>query len=265
MIQIKDFAGQTDFSIRMLRYLEDIELLIPRRAENNYRYYSKLQIDIAKQIKLLQDLGFQLKEIKDLKNSSTEDHIRMVEKILQREVDISEIKSETIPKLRQIIDSLKETGGLIEDHLDDRPTKKMTTMGGDPKFHRTAHSIPILRTVYEDHLTKNIEIKLIATDLLKFSQYLEEASYTPEVFSIFKESSFCFGNNITKEFMSAYKKSWSGFLKDVCLNPLENFTKDDVSQLMGIHDIVIRTSFEYSNGKKAEFIIPYAPFFYLTN
>lgn len=264
MIQIKDFAGQTEFSIRMLRYLEDIELLIPRRAENNYRYYNNTQIEIAKQIKTLQDLGFQLKEIKDLKETSTEDHIEIVKKILQREVDISEMKSETIPKLRQIIESLKNSGGLIEDHLNDSPVKKMKKVGGDPKFHRTAHTIPTLRTVYEDHLTKNIEIKLIATDLIKFSQYMEEAKYSPEVFSIFKESSFCFGNNISEEFIRAYKKSWSSFLKDVELVTMKEFTKEDVSQLMGIHDIVIRTSFEYSDGEKAEFVIPYAPFFYLS-
>jgi DNA-binding transcriptional MerR regulator len=264
MIQIKEFSTQTGFSIRMLRYLEDVELLIPSRGENNYRYYNKNQIEIAKQIKILQELGFQLKEIKNLKETSTQEHIAILKKILQREIDISEIKSETIPKIRQIIETLKNSGGLIEDHLEVSPTKKMKTMGGDPKFHRTAHSIPTLRTVYEDHLTKNIPIKLIATDLMKFSQYLEEANYTPEVFSIFKESSFCFGNNITSDFLRAYSKSWSSFLKDVAPKLLEDFTKDDVSQLMGIHDIIIRTSFEYENGQEAEFIIPYAPFFYLT-
>jgi DNA-binding transcriptional MerR regulator len=53
MIKIKDFAAQTNFSIRMLRYLEDIDLLIPLRDTNNYRIYSESQVTIAKGIKNL--------------------------------------------------------------------------------------------------------------------------------------------------------------------------------------------------------------------
>ena len=47
MIKIKDFSDSVGFSIRMLRYLEKVEVLVPKRQENNYRVYSNDQIDAA--------------------------------------------------------------------------------------------------------------------------------------------------------------------------------------------------------------------------
>jgi hypothetical protein len=42
--------------------------------------------------------------------------------------------------------------------------------GGDSKFHRTTYTIPILRNIYEDHLTIDANIELIRTDLMKFQE-----------------------------------------------------------------------------------------------
>ena len=62
-MDFEDFAEQTGFSIRMLRYLEEVEVLVPKREESNYRVYCDDQIEAAKKIKKLQVYGVQLKEI----------------------------------------------------------------------------------------------------------------------------------------------------------------------------------------------------------
>jgi len=66
MQKIKNFSEQSGFSIRMLRYLEDMEILTPSRSEKNYRVYAEDLLPKALKIKELQDLGFQLREIKSL-------------------------------------------------------------------------------------------------------------------------------------------------------------------------------------------------------
>lgn len=44
MIKIKDFSKETGFSVRMLRYLEEVGVLVPQRDQNNYRSYAYGQI-----------------------------------------------------------------------------------------------------------------------------------------------------------------------------------------------------------------------------
>ncbi len=51
MIKIKDFSHETGFSVRMLRYLEEVGVLVPSRDENNYRIYKLEQVADAQWIK----------------------------------------------------------------------------------------------------------------------------------------------------------------------------------------------------------------------
>ena len=55
MITIKEFSLKAGFSIRILRYLEEVKVLIPARDTNNYRIYASDQIQTARQIKVLQN------------------------------------------------------------------------------------------------------------------------------------------------------------------------------------------------------------------
>lgn len=264
MIKIKDFAEQTGFSIRMLRYLEEVEVLVPRREENNYRVYSEDQVEVAIKIKKLQALGVQLKEVQALQTNEKELQIKTLENVLKREIEISEMKSESIPELKNILDSLRNGNEDLNSYLAKEKTnpRKMKTLGGDEKFHRTAYSIPILRNIYEDHLTIDANIELIATDLMKFSEWFENCDYLANVFSVLRESSFVFGNNINDKFIEGYEKAWRKFLPDMGFKRMEDFTREDVSQLMGPHDIVIRTTFKYKDtGIGGEIVIPYSPIY----
>jgi hypothetical protein len=138
----------------------------------------------------------------------------------------------------------------------------MRTLGGDEKFHRTAYNIPILKNIYEDHLTIESNINLIATDLMKFSEWFEGCDYIPDVFNVLRESSFVFGKNISNNFIKGYEKSWNKFLPEMGFQRMEDFVKEDVGQLMGPHDIIIRSTFSYvDSGEDGEIIIPYTPIY----
>lgn len=264
MIKIKEFSEIVGFSIRMLRYLEEIEVLVPKREDNNYRVYSEDQIPVAKRILRLQSLGIQLKEIESLQNAEVHTQLEILERVLAREIEISEMKSDSIPELKNIIDNLKHENLSLDAYLSNekKAPRRMRTLGGDEKFHRTAFSIPILRNIYEDHLTEDAKIELIATDLMKFSEWFQNCDYIPDVFSVLKESSFVFGKNIHDHFITGYELSWKKFLPEMGFKRMDDFTKEDVSQLMGPHDIVIRTTFKYLDSLgEGEIVIPYAPIY----
>lgn len=263
MIKIKDFSVRTGFSIRMLRYLEEVGVLIPARDSNNYRIYSPGQIDNALWIKKLQNLGFQLKEIELLNNNPSTD-LDVLRNVLRREQEIAEIKSESIPVLKAMVDFLSDGNTTIQEYYKNKKPQntKMTTLGGEEKFHRTAYSIPILKSIYEDHLTIDANVELMKTDLMKFSEWFENCAYLPIVFSVLKESSFVFGKDISQQFIDGYEQSWKKFLPEMGFRKLNDFSKEDVAQLMGPHDIIIRTTFMYKDTNvKGEIVIPYAPIY----
>lgn len=267
MIKIKDFSENTGFSIRMLRYLEELKLLLPDRADNNYRQYHSHQIEKAKKIKSLQELGFQLNEIKNLLDLSWNMQIPIIEEVLNREKEISEIKSETIPQLRSLIDRISEKRIDILSILEKSPEaeRKLKTPTGEPKFQRTAYNIPILRTIYEEHLEDRANINCLETDIMKFGQWLQECHNIPKVYSILNESAFSFGINLTDSFIENYKSAWSKFLPRGEMGLLADFSIDDLKQLMGHHDLIIRTKFEYRENKElGEIVIPYTPIYTMT-
>ncbi len=264
MIKIKDFSKETGFSVRMLRYLEEVGVLVPQRDQNNYRSYAHDQIEEAQWIKKMQNLGVQLKEIESLKCRNPDQQAKVLIHVLTREQEVAEIKSETIPELKMIVDFIKRENSTIQAfyNAEKGVVRKMKTLGGDEKFHRTAYSIPILRNIYEDHLARDANIDLIATDLMKFKEWYDGVNYPPEVFSVLKESSFVFGKNITDSFIKGYEVAWRKYLPAMGFLKLDDFDKCDVAQLMGPHDIVIRSTFKYKDSSGVgEIVIPYSPIY----
>jgi DNA-binding transcriptional MerR regulator len=264
MIKIKDFSEQVGFSIRMLRYLEEVEVLVPKREENNYRVYSDDQIDVARKIKKLQVLGVQLKEVQILQTNKKDVQIETLENVLKREQEISELKSETIPELKNMIDLLKQDGESIGSFFENHKleSREINIIGNDEKFKRTAFSISILRNIYEDHLTNDANIDLIATDLIKFNMWFKNADYTPNTFSVLHGTAFVFGKNITNKFLIGYEVSWKKFLPEMGFVAMDDFCKEDIAQLMGPHDILIRTIFKYKDTNiDGEILIPYSPIY----
>lgn len=184
--------------------------------------------------------------------------------VLAREQEVAEIKSETIPELKMIVDFIKKKNSTIQDFYNsEKPiVRERKTLGRDEKFHRTAYSIPVLRNIYEDHLTIDANIELIGTDLMKFKDWYDGVDYPPAVFSVLKESSFVFGRNITDSFIKGYEVAWRKYLPAMGFLKLDDFDKCDVEQLMGPHDIVIRSTFKYrDSSSEGEIVIPYSPIY----
>jgi DNA-binding transcriptional MerR regulator len=264
MIKIKEFSNLSGFSIRMLRYLEDVELLSPTRDTNSYRLYSEVQLEEAKFIKTLQELGLQLKEIKDLRKSDKSEQVTLLQLVLRREQEIAEVKSDTIPVLKNVIDFLKGPDSDLQDFfLESRPSsRKLPRVGPKGKFDRNVYNIPILKNIYEDHLTAEVEINLVATGLIKFGEWITEQEQAPDIFSVFNESTLIFGQNLSDDFIVAYEHAWKKLLPALGPVRLEDFELSEAAELMGPHDMMIHTHFQYLDSKSdAEIVIPYTPIY----
>lgn len=191
-------------------------------------------------------------------------HLKTLKNVHLREQEIAEIKSETIPVLKSRIDFFAAKETTIQEYYKSEipPNRKIKTLGGNEKFQRTAYNISILRKIYEDHLTIDANIDLMATDLMKFSKWFNECDYVPMVFSVLNESSFVFGKEINQSFIDGYEQAWKKFLPAMGFIKLEDFSKDDVGQLMGPHEIIIRSIYKHKDsGIEGEIIIPYTPIY----
>ncbi|MDI6603601.1 MAG: MerR family transcriptional regulator [Thermoanaerobacteraceae bacterium] len=63
--KIDEIAAKTGITKRALRYYEEINLIIPKRADSGYRIYSDEDLEKINKIKELKEsLGFTLKDIK---------------------------------------------------------------------------------------------------------------------------------------------------------------------------------------------------------
>jgi len=72
LLSIKEFADFAGIKQSALRYYDEIGVFSPAsRGENNYRYYSPIQITTIKLINVLTDLGVPLSQIKEMGNGRT--------------------------------------------------------------------------------------------------------------------------------------------------------------------------------------------------
>ena len=62
MLKIGEFSKLSRISIRMLRYYDEMGLLVPETIDpfTGYRYYSEAQLFTAGRINALKDMGFKL-------------------------------------------------------------------------------------------------------------------------------------------------------------------------------------------------------------
>lgn len=68
MLKIGEFSKLSRISIRMLRYYNEMGLLVPENTDSftGYRYYSESQLPIANRITSLKDMGFSLAVVKEI-------------------------------------------------------------------------------------------------------------------------------------------------------------------------------------------------------
>ncbi len=118
MIKIGELSNITGVSIQTIRFYENEQLIRPIEVDRwtNYRYYDETSIERLSEISYLKDLGFSLKEIKNL----NEDTIK--QKILQAKLNIKKL-TQNIDKLSTI---RKYEGGFLMKNFvnDDRMVGK---------------------------------------------------------------------------------------------------------------------------------------------
>lgn len=66
MFKIGEFSKLANLTVRTLHHYEEMELLLPTKIDSvtNYRYYSVQQIEEVNRIRMLQQIGLSLKDIK---------------------------------------------------------------------------------------------------------------------------------------------------------------------------------------------------------
>jgi len=101
LFTIHEFANQCFITRDTLLHYDKLDLLKPAfRGENNYRYYSSSQLSIIKIIRILQNLGMSLSEIKALKDKRTPE---VFSQILQDQLIELDKKIEQLSRARNLM------------------------------------------------------------------------------------------------------------------------------------------------------------------
>lgn len=104
---VKQLAELSGVSVRTLHFYDEIGLLKPAYiAENNYRYYQKEQLLLLQQIIFFKELGFELKQIKELLESgdfnilqALQSHKKVIHHRIQRLQTLAKTVEKTIDHL----------------------------------------------------------------------------------------------------------------------------------------------------------------------
>lgn len=111
-MQIKEITDLVGTSVRTLHYYDEIGLLTPdETTEAGYRVYSQANLETLQQILFYRELGFSLKEIKEILDSPLFDRQKTLEaqyKMLLKKHEQLEQMIETIKK------TIKQTKGEIK-------------------------------------------------------------------------------------------------------------------------------------------------------
>lgn len=108
MLKIGDFSKLSRISIRMLRYYDEMGLLVPEQVDDftGYRYYSENQLPKAGRIQALKNLGFGLSVIQEILDNY--DNPEAMEQFLQiRRKELYEEEKEIKGRIR-LLDSTLE-------------------------------------------------------------------------------------------------------------------------------------------------------------
>jgi len=104
---ISDFAEYTRTTRDTLLYYDRIGLLSPAvRGENNYRYYSSSQLLVINVIRILQQLGMTLEEIKELKDKRTPE---LTDEVLGNQIEKIDRKIDEWERARKLLLTIRDT------------------------------------------------------------------------------------------------------------------------------------------------------------
>jgi len=147
LMTIKEFASFAGIEQTTLRYWEEVGLITPaaRNPENNYRYYSPLQMSTVNFISLLSGLGVPLKDISSVEEERTPEKIA---RLLAQQVNRLDMEMHRLRESYSIIHCLLSRINLglqaNEDeiavvHIEDSPyiLGPPNDWRGEPSFFET--------------------------------------------------------------------------------------------------------------------------------
>ena len=107
MLKIGEFSKLSRVSVRMLRYYDELELLVPTTTDpfTGYRYYSEDQLPTAGKITALKDMGFGLAVIREM--LLLEDRQRLDDLLAQKQAKLREREGE-IQRQMRLLDTARK-------------------------------------------------------------------------------------------------------------------------------------------------------------
>lgn len=116
--RIGEVARLASVNLQTLHYYERVGLLTRvRRSSSNYRLYSRRDLQTVRFIKRAQELGFSLREIRELLALRASPHSKCAEVRLEAEAKLANIdqKIESLAKIRRAL------GRLVEECVGEKP------------------------------------------------------------------------------------------------------------------------------------------------
>ena len=238
--QISELSG---YSQRMIRFLEENELIKPKRSDSNLRYFSELELKKILEIKRLKELGFTYSEIKKLIQMSSEELVPQGVKLLKKHQNAS----------RDLHNKIKKLEVLCYGHEKTKSPK------------RTAYKIPVLNDLYS-YWKENLNLES-RVEFWTFSEFMAEQDQALEefhLFEIFKRSSqIAVFQGL--ELLPQYAESWKKF--NINLDPISSgkFTTSDAEEFYGNNEIIfVQKLFDVSGELHFLAIMPYQSIFLAT-
>lgn len=116
MKTVSEISKTTGISVRTLHYYDQIGLLSPTtKTEKGYRLYDEKSLEILQQILFFKELGFKLKDIKKIINSSSFDKI----KALENHKNLLLMKRKHIDDLICLVNKTMEGNNMSFKEFDD--------------------------------------------------------------------------------------------------------------------------------------------------
>lgn len=133
MFKIGDFSKITNLTVRALHHYEEFGLLQPAKIDegSNYRYYSAKQLETVNQIKLLQQVGFSLKVIKEIMSEEQGDKLDYYYQLREKELqaDLAELqRKQRAVKLYRERRKEGNTMGKYHVELKELPRRKVMSL-----------------------------------------------------------------------------------------------------------------------------------------
>jgi DNA-binding transcriptional MerR regulator len=182
--KIGEVSKKFSISIRLLRYYDEIELLIPSfRDENGYRYYNNSDIIKLEQILMFQMLDFSLQEIKELLNSgSIIDELKVQKQFIRNkkaydsfiENYISKVLESDKDDIREVTENIKELYSFTSGQFHE--DTEISGSENDSDDHDKL--IKLLRRIIDDHFDEED----IYEELIKMIPDLKKLEYLSEFF-----------------------------------------------------------------------------------